>query len=834
MDDQYQSRVICVFVSAALSSMQADRDYLHKFTFRRLSEYCASRGVVLKIVDLRWEIAGEDTAPEDVLQLTLEELQRSRPYYIGLIGESYGTLIERIPEQLQSRWPLLAQYHGRSTNDLEIVLGVLRDEAMYGRGFFYFRDPKSVDVKDQEVSEESVESSDSARKLNELKQSICDVSREGFCRLRENYRNVEELGEWVFDDFKQLIDKLWPAAERQTAVKPYDDDVMFTVYRLGTVAPEKWYSLLAFAHLSQRRPDAPADEPDPLAEVQRQAQQILGDKMAQYRASSQDSSSVVPHAGEITFTPFITGVDFNPSSRSFRWEESVHREEFKMRATTAPDGEVATGWLRVYLGPLILAQINLSIKVDSKSVSQAERQVPQMESARPSRKVFASYSHKDQAIVERIEELLSQTSLGIEYLRDVKKLRSGEVWSPRLMEMIREANAFQLFWSTNSMRSDFVRQEYQYALGLRREDFVRPVFWETPFPEKSEDGLPPEELKCLHFERLAQTIAGRERAGRERSSARKRARSRSSDATSRRSADPTSPANPRPRSARAAPQSTTLRSESVRSYSKRSNTKPLLVALISATTIIAVGMIGLYSRSTLYDRSAATVSTNSNSNTNLPFETGRVEGSVRDLAGRPVADTTVTILNGAEARTNEDGYFVLKDVPAGVQLIELSSRSSKTATQSVRIEPHQTTPLSMIYDSATSKIGLLSITEPVNSAVLKVDRAESQFQGVVSGQCDGLKEILGRFEVWVLIRPEDGARSRLHLAAVIDLNSNTWQATIPFGDAEHPWSNGRFWQIVAIAARSESDIKRILTMPTVNPLPVHIVSEVVTVVASER
>lgn len=44
------------------------------------------------------------------------------------------------------------------------------------------------------------------------------------------------------------------------------------------------------------------------------------------------------------------------------------------------------------------------------------------------------------------------------------------------MEMIREANAFQLFWSTNSVRSDFVRQEYQYALALRREDFVRPVF----------------------------------------------------------------------------------------------------------------------------------------------------------------------------------------------------------------------------------------------------------------------------------------------------------------------------------------------------------------------
>ena len=180
------------------------------------------------------------------------------------------------------------------------------------------------------------------------------------------------------------------AASTGTAPLPYDNDVMFTVFRPATIVPRKWHSLLAFAHLSERRPDAPPDEPDPIAEVQRQAQQILGETLADYKQSSEESSSAIPRADEITFKPFIEGIEFNPAIRSFRWEESVHREEFKMRASSSLDGQTARGWLRVYLGPLILAQINLSIKVDSKHVSAVKAQSIATESARPLRKVFAS------------------------------------------------------------------------------------------------------------------------------------------------------------------------------------------------------------------------------------------------------------------------------------------------------------------------------------------------------------------------------------------------------------------------------------------------------------
>ena len=67
------------------------------------------------------------------------------------------------------------------------------------------------------------------------------------------------------------------------------------------------------------------------------------------------------------------------------------------------------------------------------------------------------------------------------------------------MRLIEEANVFQLFWSHNAMRSQFVRQEWEYALSLRRPEFIRPTYWETPFPEAPETGLPPEHLRRIHF-----------------------------------------------------------------------------------------------------------------------------------------------------------------------------------------------------------------------------------------------------------------------------------------------------------------------------------------------
>jgi hypothetical protein len=165
------------------------------------------------------------------------------------------------------------------------------------------------------------------------------------------------------------------------------------------------------------------------------------------------------------------------------------------------DGRIARGVLTVYAGNLLLADVPLAIKVDKDSRDAREEH----SEARPYRRIFASYSHRDRSIVEEFEA--HATATGDRYLRDVVSLRAGEQWSDRLRDMIGNADVFQLFWSWNAMASPMVHKEWRYALELGRTHFVRPVYWEEPLPERP--GLPPDALRSLHFQRVyPQTAAG--------------------------------------------------------------------------------------------------------------------------------------------------------------------------------------------------------------------------------------------------------------------------------------------------------------------------------------
>jgi TIR domain len=86
-------------------------------------------------------------------------------------------------------------------------------------------------------------------------------------------------------------------------------------------------------------------------------------------------------------------------------------------------------------------------------------------------------------------------------LRDVKRLRSGQLWNEELLAFIRDADVFQLFWSQEAAASKYVEQEWRSALKERenRGDpfFLRPVYWtQAPAPI-------PSELSRLHFARIA-------------------------------------------------------------------------------------------------------------------------------------------------------------------------------------------------------------------------------------------------------------------------------------------------------------------------------------------
>jgi serine/threonine protein kinase/peroxiredoxin len=280
-----------------------------------------------------------------------------------------------------------------------------------------------------------------------------------------------------------------------------DEDVQFTVYAPQKIKPKKNYTVLAFAHLSKRRDDADPDESDPLEEVKKQAERLLGEQRADYVDVKDSSKQAVPRGGELTFVPFVRGLSFSPPSRSFSWRKSVHREEFDVFAPADVDQKTLNGSITVFLGSIVIADVPLTISVDSNASSAADKiALDHPRSARRVRQVFASYSHKDEQVVAELAQVAPV--FGSRFLLDRTHLEPGEDRVEGLQRLIRNADVFQLFWSNNSMRSPEIADEIRYAVGLGRQGFILPTYWEEPVPRSPEEGLPPPEIDRLQFYRI--------------------------------------------------------------------------------------------------------------------------------------------------------------------------------------------------------------------------------------------------------------------------------------------------------------------------------------------
>lgn len=217
------NRHIRVFVSSTFRDMQAERDLLVKRVFPQLRNLCAERAVAWTEVDLRWGITDEQAAEGQVLPLCLAEIERCRPYFIGVLGERYGWVPDQLDEDLLADQPWLAEHRQRSVTDLEIVHGVLRDPAMADRSLFYFRDPAYVETLPGERRGEMLDGEEpyepdgdgraGVRKIDALKDRIRAAHRAGCLKYapREGYAAPEAFAEQVLADFTAILDELYPA-----------------------------------------------------------------------------------------------------------------------------------------------------------------------------------------------------------------------------------------------------------------------------------------------------------------------------------------------------------------------------------------------------------------------------------------------------------------------------------------------------------------------------------------------------------------------------------------------------------------------------------------------
>ena len=211
-------RQIRVFLSSTFRDFMEERDLLVKQVFPSLRRLAQERGVEVVDVDLRWGITEEESQQGKVIGICLAEIDRCRPFFIGMLGERYGWTPQpgdyppELLEQEQLGW-IRDHQGGASVTELEILHGVLNDPKMAGRAFFYFRDP----AWSQAQSEPGFvcDTPEEEAKLAALKERI---RTSGF-PVAETLPDPKAIADQIEADLLSLIEERYPDLDQADALE---------------------------------------------------------------------------------------------------------------------------------------------------------------------------------------------------------------------------------------------------------------------------------------------------------------------------------------------------------------------------------------------------------------------------------------------------------------------------------------------------------------------------------------------------------------------------------------------------------------------------------------
>ncbi|OAD21448.1 nephrocystin-3 [Candidatus Thiomargarita nelsonii] len=225
----FENREVRVFISSSFRDMHGEREVLIKHVFPRLRQKCRARGVELTEIDLRWGLTEEQTQNlTDVVRVCLEEIDLCKghpPFFISLLGELYGTVVENAQFQaLHNHKPdfeWLKNYHGASVTELEIIhaifsrleLGCVTFDELAKTTLFYMRSPDYIkSVPASELA--NFKNDDTIEDQRALKNRIRD---KGF--LVTDYDEPEDLKNRILRQMWHAINQRFPLGQKPTPLE---------------------------------------------------------------------------------------------------------------------------------------------------------------------------------------------------------------------------------------------------------------------------------------------------------------------------------------------------------------------------------------------------------------------------------------------------------------------------------------------------------------------------------------------------------------------------------------------------------------------------------------
>jgi len=155
--------------------------------------------------------------------ICLEQIDRCRPFFIGILGERYGWVPESFSDDDIERFPILANCKGKSITEIEMRYGALEVDSGNGFCAFYLRDNRLTDSISGN-NYESVLDSEIERYGAETAEKMCADRKERLITLKEEiiaeqknvlngYKTIEEFESKVYEDFISWLESTYPKAE---------------------------------------------------------------------------------------------------------------------------------------------------------------------------------------------------------------------------------------------------------------------------------------------------------------------------------------------------------------------------------------------------------------------------------------------------------------------------------------------------------------------------------------------------------------------------------------------------------------------------------------------
>ena len=129
LEAEKRRRHVRLFVSSTFLDMQAERNLLNSAVFPEVKRRCAQHGFQFCPVDLRWGVPASASELEDRpsnVDICLDEVERCRPFFLGMVGHRYGWCPSMSELQASHHAWLGEDQAGKSMTHLEFEHGGLK------------------------------------------------------------------------------------------------------------------------------------------------------------------------------------------------------------------------------------------------------------------------------------------------------------------------------------------------------------------------------------------------------------------------------------------------------------------------------------------------------------------------------------------------------------------------------------------------------------------------------------------------------------------------------------------------------------------------------------